>query len=105
MFKFLKRPMPAAEIADGLWDGVSGSKRARELAASASEDASRPDPAVLDEIIYFLGFATDLIIHRVFQHQSALESALRDSFLDRLRDYAVARGCTPCPIGDWVADI
>jgi hypothetical protein len=29
---------------------------------------------------------------------------LRDCFLDRLRDYAVARRCTPCPIGDWVAD-
>ena len=29
---------------------------------------------------------------------------MRDSFLDRLRDYAVTQQCTPCPIGDWVGD-
>ena len=36
--------MPAAQVADALWDGVSGGQRARELAASASEDASRANP-------------------------------------------------------------
>jgi hypothetical protein len=59
---------------------------------------------MLDEVVYFRGFATDLTIHRVFQHPSTTESALRESFLQRLRDYAIARGCTPCPVGDWLTD-
>ncbi|HJZ65501.1 MAG TPA: hypothetical protein VKD70_14350 [Candidatus Acidoferrum sp.] len=104
MFAFFKKAMPAAEVANELWGGISGNHRVLELAASALEATARPDAAALGEIIYFLGFATDLTIHRVFQHQPALEAALRDSFLDRLRDYAVARQCTPCPIGDWVGD-
>jgi hypothetical protein len=104
MFAFLKKAKPATEVANELWGGISGNHRVRELAASALETTARPNAAAIGEIIYFLGFATDLTIHRVFQHQPALEAALRDSFLDRLRDYAVAQQCTPCPIGDWVGD-
>jgi len=104
MFAFFKKAMPAAEVANELWGGISGNHRVRELAASALETTARPDAAALGEIIYFLGFATDLTIYQVFQDQPALEAALRHSFLDRLRDYAVARHCTPCPIGDWVGD-
>src|SRR5262249_43250594 len=103
MFAFFKKGMPAAEVASELWGGISGNHRVRELAASALETTAQPDAAAL-EIIYFLSFATDLSIHRVFQHKPALEAALRDSFLDRPRDYAVARQCTPCPIGGWVGD-
>ena len=103
MFTFLKTATPAAEVADALWVEVRDGQITRELAAAASEDTAQSDVA-LDEVIYFRSFATDLTIHRVFQHQTALESALRDSFLQRLRDYAIARRCTPCPLGDWVAD-
>ena len=104
MFAFFKKAMPAAEVANELWGGISGNHRVPELAASALETTAQPDAAALGEIIYFLGFATGLTIHQVFQHQPALEAALRDSFLDRLREYAVARDCTPCPIGHWVGD-
>ena len=104
MVAFFKKPMPAAEVAKELWGGISGNHRVPELAASALETTAQPDAAALGEIIYFLGFATDLTIQQVFQHQPALEAALRDSFLDRLHDYAVAQQCTPCPIGDWVGD-
>ena len=104
MVAFFKKALPAAEVAKELWGRISGNHRVPELAASALETTAQPDAAALGEIIYFLGFATDLTIHQVFEHQPALEAALRDSFLDRLRDYAVARHCTPCPIGDWVGD-
>jgi len=101
MFAFFKKGMPAARVASELWGGISGNHRVRELAASAT--TAQPDAAAL-EIIYFLSFATDLSIHRVFQQKPALEAVLRDSFLDRPRDYAVARQCTPCPIGDWIGN-
>jgi hypothetical protein len=99
MFKFFQKPTPAAKVADALWGEVRDGETTRGLASAASN----PD-AALDEIIYWRGFVADLTIHRVFQHQSALESALRDSFLERLRDYAIARRCPPCPVGDWLAD-
>ena len=104
MFAFFKKAMPAAEVANELWGGISGNHRVPELAASALETTARPDAAALGEIIYFLSFATDLAIQKVFQQKPALEAALRDSFLDRPRNYAVARQCTPCPIGDWIGN-
>lgn len=104
MVAFFKKALPAAEVVNELWGRISGNHRVPELAASALETTAPPDAAAIGEIIYFLGFATDLTIHQVFQHQPALEAALHDSFLGRLRDYAVTRQCTPCPIGDWVGD-
>jgi hypothetical protein len=104
MFALFKKARPAAEVANELWGGISGNDRVPALAASASETTAQPDAAALGEIIYFLSFATDLTIHQVFQHHPAQEAVLRDSFLDRSRDYAVARHCTPCPIGHWVGD-
>lgn len=104
MFAFFKKALPTAEVANELWGGISGNHRVPELATSVLETTAQPDAAALGEIIYFLGFATDLTIHKVFQHQPGLEAGLHDSFLDRLRDYAIARHCTPCPIGDWVGD-
>jgi hypothetical protein len=104
MFTFLKTATPAAEVADALWTVVRDSELNRELAAVASEHRSRFEEA-LDEVVYFRSFTTDLAIHRVFEHRTAEESALRESFLQRLRDYAIARRCAPCPDGDWLADI
>jgi hypothetical protein len=103
MFKFLKAATPAAQVADALWVEVRDGQMTRVLAGAASEE-SAPSDAVLDEVIYFRSFVIDLTIHRVFQQQIALESALRDSFGQRLSDYAIARRCTPCPIGDWLFD-
>ena len=99
MFTFLQRATPAAKVADVLWTDVRDGHTTRGLVSAASDPGT-----ALDEVIYWRGFATDVTIHRVFQHQSVVESALRDSFLQRLRDYAIARGCTPCPVGDWLAD-
>src|ERR1700730_745208 len=96
---FFQKATPAAKVADVLWVDVRDGQRTRDLASAASDS-----DAALDEIIYFRGFVTDLTIHRVFQQEAAIESALRDSFLHRLRDYAIARRSTPCPLGDWLAD-
>jgi hypothetical protein len=95
---------PAKQVADAIWARVHDGEMTRDLAASASEHRSQSHAAAQDEAIYFLGFATDLTIHRVFQQQPTVESALRGSFLDRLRDYAIIRRCTPCPVGDWLLD-
>jgi hypothetical protein len=103
MFTFFKRARPAQEIADVLWTEVRDGDMTREMAAAASEDRSRFDLAV-DEVVYFRSFAMDLTIHRVFQHDTAREAGLRESFLQRLRDYAIARRCAPCPVGDWITD-
>ena len=102
MFTFLKTAAPAEAVADALWTEVRDGDMTRELAAGASGDSARVDSA-LDEVVYFRGFATDLTIHRAFQRPSAGETTLRESFLQRLRDYAIARRCTPCPVGDWLA--
>jgi hypothetical protein len=103
MFSFLKTATPAGQVADALWTEVRDGKMTRELAAAASEDGS-PSDSTLDEIVYFRGFATDLTIHRVFQRPSAGEAALRGSFLQRVRDYAIVRRCTPCPAGNSLLD-
>jgi len=99
MFRLFEKATPVAEVADVLWTDVRDGQTTRGLASAASDSA-----AALDEVIYWRGFVTDLTIHRVLQHQSMVESALRDSFLQRLRDYAIARRCPPCPAGDWLAD-
>src|SRR6266446_136292 len=99
MFTLFSKATPAADVADALWTEVRDGDMTRELSAAASEDSS-PLDAALDEVVYFRGFATDLTIHRVFQQPSAGGSAVRESFLQRLRDYAIARRCTPCPVGD-----
>ena len=103
MFTFFKAAAPAAELADALWTQVRDSDMTRELAAAASTESSHVETA-FDEVVYFRGFATDLTIHRVFQRPNADEAALRELFLQRLRDYAIARRCSPCPVGDWLAD-
>jgi hypothetical protein len=103
MFTLFTKVIPAADVADALWTEIRDGHMTRELAAAASEDRSHLN-AALDEVVYFRGFATDLTIHRVFHQPSAGGSALRESFLQRLRDYAIARRCTPCPVGDWLAD-
>lgn len=103
MVKFLKPAAPAVELADALWKEVRDGDATRQLAGTASEERSQFE-AAFDEIVYFRGFATDLTIHRVFQRPSVGESVLRELFLQRLRDYAISRRCTPCPVGEWQAE-
>jgi hypothetical protein len=104
MFAFFKPATPATEVANALWAQVLNSPMTRELAASASEDKSMPHSAALDEAVYFLGFAMDLTIHRVFERDATREQALREGFLEHLRAYATERRCPPCPSGDWLHD-
>jgi hypothetical protein len=108
MFTFFKKATPATpavEVANALWiHGVSDSPETRTLAAEASEGNSLSDTIVFDEAVYFMSFATDLTIHRVFKNDARLEHALRQEFLDHARGYARYQQCTPCPVGDWLAD-
>ena len=107
MFDFLKKgppATPAIEVANALWiHGVSpDSPDTRMLAELASEGNSLSETIVLDEAVYFMSFATDLTIHKVFQSDARLEHALREEFLDHVRGYARYQECTPCPVGDWL---
>jgi hypothetical protein len=108
MFEFLKKGPPATpayEVATALWiHGVSDDPMMRGLAAAASEENSLSEAIVLDEAVYFMSFATDLTIHRVFKSDASVEHALREEFLDHVRGYARYQQCTPCPVGDWLAD-
>jgi hypothetical protein len=109
MFEFLKKgppAMPAYEVATALWaiEGVSNGPMTRQLAAWASEGNSLPETVLFDEAVYFMSFAADLTIHRVFKNDPSLEHALRQEFLDHVRGYARYQQCIPCPVGDWVGD-
>jgi hypothetical protein len=105
MFEFLKKgpsATPAYEVATALWIlGVSDGPMTRAIAEAASEENS---PIVFDEAVYFMSFATDLTIHRVFKSDASVEHALREEFLDHVRGYARYQQCTPCPVGDWLVD-
>jgi hypothetical protein len=109
MFEFLKKnppATPAIEVANALWavEGVSNGPETRTLAEIASEGNSLSNTIVFDEAVYFMSFATDLTIHRVFKSDASLEHALREEFLDHVRGYARYQQCTPCPVGNWLAD-
>ena len=104
MFAFLKRATPATEVGDALWHGVLDGPMTHSLATSASKDNSLSHAEAFNEAVYFLSFATDLSIHRVFAGDARREHALREAFLDHVRDYATEGHCPPCPVGDWVAD-
>jgi hypothetical protein len=108
MFEFLKKgpsATPAYEVATALWiHGVSDDPMTRGLAAAASEENSLSEAIVLDEAVYFMSFATDLTIHRVFKSDASVEHALREEFLDHVRGYARYQQITPCPVGDWLVD-
>ena len=105
MFEFLKKGPSATEVATALWiHGVSDDPMTRGLAAAASEENSLSEAIVLDEAVYFMSFATDLTIHRVFKSDASVEHALREEFLDHVRGYARYQQCTPCPVGgSWIA--
>jgi hypothetical protein len=101
MFEFLKKTTPAIEVANALWiHGVSDGSQTRALADMARKENS----LVFDEAVYFMSFATDLAIYRAFKSDARLEHALRKEFLDHVRGYAKYHKCTPCPVGDWLAD-
>jgi hypothetical protein len=106
MFEFLKKGPPATpayEVANALWiHGVSDGPEVRMLAKLASEGNSLSETIVFDEAVYFMSFATDLTIHRVFKSDPRLEHALREEFLDHVRGYARYQQCMPCPVGDWL---
>lgn len=104
MFAFLKRATPVVDVGNALWAAVRDDPTTHQLAASLSEENSMPRAEALDEAVYFLSFATDLAIHRVFDSDARREHALRETFLDHLRGYAIERRCPPCPVGDWVGD-
>ena len=104
VFTFLKKATPTTEVATALWAGVLDGPMTGGLAGSVSEENSLSHAAALDEAVYFLGFATDLTIHRVFERNGKREQALREAFLSHLRAYAVERRCSPCPVGDWLDD-
>ena len=108
MFEFFTKGPPATpayEVASVLWiHCVSDDPMTRWLAAEASEGNSLPETVVFDEAVYFMSFATDLTIHRVFKNDPSLEHTLRQEFLDHVRGYAKYQQCTPCPVGDWVGD-
>ena len=105
MFEFLKKGPSATEVATALWiHGVSDDPMTRGLAAAASEENSLSEAIVLDEAVYFMSFATDLTIHRVFKSDASVEHALREEFLDHVRGYARYQQCTPCPVGHWLVD-
>ena len=93
MFDFLQKGPPATpayEVANELWiHFVSPESSApRMLVATASKVNSLSEAVVLDEAVYFMGFATDGTIHRVFKDDARLEHALREEFLDHVRGYA-----------------
>ena len=101
MFDFLQKGPPATpayEVANALWIHFVSpeSSATRMLAEAASEANSLSERIVLDEAVYFMGFATDVTIHRVFKNDARLEHALREEFLDHVRGYARYQQCKPC---------
>jgi len=59
MFAFFKKAMPAAEVANELWGGISGNRRVPELAALALETTAQPDAAALEQEIKKIDDALD----------------------------------------------
>ncbi len=121
MFSFFKKSIAAPDLAEGLWlavldwpakHGAAFRTKFGNSLTKGSDDEPPPEgwentaietmDDVLDEMVYFLSFGTDVAFFRALQDPT--RTAARNGFGVHLRQFARDHRCKPLPPGEWVGD-
>ena len=106
MFNLFKRSASAEDLAVPLWEGTRDwpAKYGANFRRDFDECFDGNAEEVLDEIVYFLAFATDYAFWRQLEKTPDVQKSVRDIFRAHVADFAKERRCPPIPAGNWMDD-
>jgi len=106
MFSLFKGPVPAEDLASAIWESTRDwpLKYGVEFRQTFERSFAGRTDDVLNEIVYFLAFATDYALSHLLEKTPSVQQAVRNKFALHVEKFAAENGCTPVPSGDWHGD-
>jgi hypothetical protein len=106
MFTLFKRSVSAEDLVSVMWDGTRDwpAKHGGDLIPDLDGSFDRSTEEVLDEMVYFLAFATDYAFWCQLEKTPKIQNLVRDRFAEHLEHFAREHRCSPVPAGDWLGD-
>ena len=106
VFSPFKKTISTVDLADVTWEGVRNwpSKHGDAVREVLDGKIKGNIEEVLDEIVYFLAFATDYAFWCQLEDKPQIRIAVRSTFMAHLRKFAQEHRCQPIPSGEWLED-
>lgn len=101
-----KRSVFVDDLASVMWEGARDwpAKHGGDMMQDLGTSFDKSTEEVLDEMVYFLSFASDYAFWCQLEETPNVQNLVRDTFAKQLEHFAKEHRCSPVPDGEWLED-